>query len=107
MSDVNIDQVLSQLRAMSRAAQGAPVVADSEKTAPGDFAALFKAALDGVNARQKEAGELAAAFEKGDDNVDLTEVMIALQKSRVSFQAMMEVRNKLVSAYKDVMSMTI
>jgi flagellar hook-basal body complex protein FliE len=50
---------------------------------------------------------MRTAFEQGEPGVDLAEVMIAVQKSSVSFQAMVEVRNKLVDAYKDVMNMPV
>jgi len=76
-------------------------------TSAPDFSEMFKNAVDGVNANQMKAGELATKFEKGDPSVDLPEVMIALQKSSVSFQAMTQVRNKLVEAYKDIMNMPV
>jgi flagellar hook-basal body complex protein FliE len=60
-----------------------------------------------VNANQKASGDLQKRFEQGDPSVDLPEVMIAMQKSSVSFQAMTQVRNKLVEAYKDVMNMPV
>lgn len=72
-----------------------------------NFSSTLKNAIDSVNETQKEAGKLAKAFEVGDPNVDITRVMIAIQKSSVSFQAMTQVRNKLVEAYKDVMSSSI
>ncbi|MDF1762492.1 MAG: flagellar hook-basal body complex protein FliE [Oleibacter sp.] len=72
-----------------------------------DFQSMFKNAIDKVNDNQKVAGNLATRFEQGDASVDLPEVMIALQKSSVSFQAMTQVRNKLVEAYKDVMNMPV
>lgn len=72
-----------------------------------DFQTMFKNAIDTVNATQKNASALATRFEQGDPTVDLPEVMIALQKSSVSFQAMTQVRNKLVEAYKDVMNMSV
>ena len=72
-----------------------------------DFQNMFKGAIDQVNANQKAAGQLATKYEQGDPSVDLPEVMIALQKSSVSFQAMTQVRNKLVEAYKDVMNMPV
>lgn len=72
-----------------------------------DFQKLFKQAINQVNDNQKTASSLATRFEQGDPNVDLPEVMIALQKSSVSFQAMTQVRNKLVEAYKDVMNMPL
>jgi flagellar hook-basal body complex protein FliE len=47
------------------------------------------------------------AFEMGDDSVDLSEVMIAAQKSTISFEALSQVRNKLMKAYQDVMNMPV
>lgn len=72
-----------------------------------NFQTMFKNAIDGVNAKQQQANSLATRFEQGDPNVDLPEVMIALQKSSVSFQAMTQVRNKLVDAYKEIMNMPL
>jgi flagellar hook-basal body complex protein FliE len=60
-----------------------------------------------VNATQQTATDMANAFEVGQSNVDLTDVMIASQKASVSFQAMTQVRNKLVQAYQDIMQMPI
>ena len=77
-----------------------------DNTVP-DFQSMFKNAIDNVNEAQKTAGSLATRFEQGDPSVDLPEVMIALQKSSVSFQAMTQVRNKLVEAYKDIMNMPV
>jgi flagellar hook-basal body complex protein FliE len=68
---------------------------------------MFKNAINNVNENQKVAADLANRFEQGDPSIDLPEVMIALQKSSVSFQAMTQVRNKLVEAYKDVMNMPV
>ena len=75
-------------------------------TAP-DFETMFKNAINTVNRHQMQAGELQQRFEMGDPRVDLPEVMIAAQKSAVSFQAMTQVRNKLISAYEDIMNMPI
>jgi flagellar hook-basal body complex protein FliE len=77
-----------------------------DNTVP-DFQTMFKTAIDNVNENQKVAGNLATRFEQGDASIDLPEVMIALQKSSVSFQAMTQVRNKLVEAYKDIMNMPV
>lgn len=77
-----------------------------DNTVP-NFQAMFKTAIDNVNAQQQTASSLAARFEQGDPNIDLPEVMIALQKSSVSFQAMSQVRNKLVDAYKEIMNMPV
>ncbi len=72
-----------------------------------DFQAMFGNAINNVNKLQKTSGDLRTRFEKGDPMVDLPEVMIAAQKASVSFDAMKEVRNKLVDAYKDIMNMPV
>ena len=102
MSDINVNQVLAQMRAMSIEAGSKPQVnGDSGE----DFAAMLKESIDAVNQTQKNSVNMATAFETGQSDVSLAEVMIASQKANVSFQAMLQVRNKLVDAYKDVMSM--
>ncbi len=64
-------------------------------------------AINHVNATQQHAGNLSTRYTQGDPNIDLPEVMVAMQKSSVSFQAMSQVRNKLLEAYKDVMNMPV
>ncbi len=71
------------------------------------FGDLMTKAINNVNEVQKDSSAMATAYEKGVAGVDITDVMIASQKASVSFQAMVQVRNKLVEAYKDVMSMPI
>lgn len=95
---------LNKLRPQSL--QSVEKVASSDNTVP-DFQAMLKNAVDTVNANQKASSDLQTRFDMGDPNVDLPEVMIAMQKSSVSFQAMTQVRNKLVEAYKDVMNMPV
>jgi len=102
MSDMNVNQVLAQMRAMSLEASGNQV---QESGGNNDFAFLLKKSIDSVNDTQQAAGKMSVAFETGDTNVSLAEVMIASQKASVSFQAMLQVRNKLVEAYQDVMNM--
>ena len=71
------------------------------------FGQLFNRAIDQVNDAQKTSAELAKAYEQGRPDIDITDVMIASEKAGVSFQAMVQVRNKLVEAYRDVMNMPI
>jgi len=101
MSDINVNQVLAQMRAMSIEAGSKPPVNNDS----GDFAAMLKQSIDAVNQSQQTSNDLANDFETGKSDVSLAEVMIATQKANVSFQAMLQVRNKLVDAYKDIMSM--
>ncbi|MND02412.1 Flagellar hook-basal body complex protein FliE [compost metagenome] len=67
----------------------------------------MKTSIDAVNEAQSSASEMAAALERGEKSVTLPEVMIALQKASLSFQAMTEVRNRLVNAYQEIMNMPI
>lgn len=71
------------------------------------FSDLFSQAIDKVNSVQQASSTTANAYMRGDPNVDITDVMIASQKSTVAFQAMTQVRNKVVEAYKDIMNMPI
>lgn len=76
-------------------------------TSQSEFGDLFKQALDHVNALQKTSNTLATAVEMGDPKVSLAEAMIAGQKSSVAFEATVQVRNKLVEAYKEIMAMPV
>lgn len=107
MSEMQINAVLAQMRAMAAAA-GIEQPADNAGSAPGvDFGALMKQSLDEVSEAQGKAKELATAFEMAQEGVELPEVMIAMQKASISFQAITQVRNKLLSAYQEVMNMQV
>jgi len=102
MSDMNINQVLAQMRAMSLQAAGSPVQKIDGNTG---FADLLQQSIASVNDIQQSAGKMAEAFETGAANISLADVMVATQKANVSFQATLQVRNKLIEAYHDVMNM--
>ena len=68
------------------------------------FTDLFRQSVEGVNSRRQTSSALAEAFDSGASDVELADVMIAVQKARVSFEALVQVRNKMVAAYKDIMS---
>lgn len=113
----DISGVLDQIRSMQsevhQASRVAPSVkpageADGVKAADApDFSEMLKAAIDKVNETQKTASALRESYEMGDPEVDITQVMIASQKSTVAFEAMSQVRNKLVSAYQEIMRMPV
>jgi flagellar hook-basal body complex protein FliE len=117
MSNIAVDQVLAQIRSLSAQAGTAikPAAQSVAGLQPGNasgvqgpqFGELFKQGMDSVNASQQQAAALADAWERGDSGVDLARVMIESQKAAVSFRALTEVRNRLVSAYQDIMNMTI
>lgn len=106
INSIDMTQLLNRLRATAALAEGrAPEIAETGQRV--DFGALLKQSLNAVNETQQVAGELSARIDSGDPQVNLEEVMIARQKSSISFQAMVQVRNKLVSAYQEVMAMQI
>jgi flagellar hook-basal body complex protein FliE len=117
MSNMAIDQVLAQIRSMSlqTGATVKPAAQLASAMQPGatsavqspQFGQLFKQGIDEVNSTQQKAGALADAWERGDAGVDLAKVMIESQKATVSFRGLVEVRNRLVSAYQDIMNMSI
>ncbi|NWK97103.1 flagellar hook-basal body complex protein FliE [Sphingobium lactosutens] len=78
----------------------------TQGTAPGGFTDALNSALQQVNGLQNKAGEAAASFERG-ETTDIAGVMLAKQQASVSFEATLQVRNKLLSAYKDIMSMPV
>jgi flagellar hook-basal body complex protein FliE len=105
MSSMQISQVLAEMRALQARASGiaeAPVT-----TQPSEFANLMKNSVDHVATMQNQATALADAYESGDKSVDLTKVMLEVQKASLAFRAMTEVRNKLVDAYTQVMNMSV
>lgn len=106
MSTPEINQVLAQMRVVKAQAMGG-VDAPIPQVDQADFGDLLKRSIDAVNETQQEAGRMKTAFEQGQPGLDLAEVMVAVQKSSLSFQAMVEVRNKLVEAYKDIKNMPV
>ena len=106
MSSMQISQVLAEMRALQARASGiseAPPAAAQ----PSDFANLMKNSVDHIASMQNQATALADAYETGDKSVDLTKVMLEVQKASLAFRAMTEVRNKLVDAYQQVMNMSV
>ncbi len=108
----DINSVLTQMRELQAQAQtqiNKPAEMANrigEPDAP-NFGNMLESAVNSVNDQQMEASQLATSFEKGDPNVDLTQVMISMQKASISFQAMTQVRNRLITAYEDIMRMTV
>lgn len=111
-----IEAMLAQLKAAAAqpaASGGVDGIAPSslldkpQATQRVDFSDALKASLDQVNNAQLQADKLGQNFAMGDDKVSLSDVMISMQKANISFQATVQVRNKLVSAYHDIMNMQV
>jgi flagellar hook-basal body complex protein FliE len=105
MKQIDMSQMLSEMRALAAQAHSTP--AKDKPSAVADFAGLLRQSVEAVNEAQQQANALAEGFERGDPQMQLSEVMIALQKSRISFLAMTQVRNKLLEAYQDIKNMPI
>lgn len=114
MTSIDVNSLLSQMRAMSSQVRSPEVAFSSTAVRPSssatgqsDFGALLKQSIAAVGQNQADAGRMAAAFERGDKGSDLGSTMVAIQKADLSLNAMTQVRNKLVDAYKDIMNMSV
>lgn len=105
MDTKGIDQLLSQLNAAADMAGGKTVAKPAEGAA--NFADALKGAIEQVNSAQQSADKQAQDFQVGKPDANVQDVMISLQKASLSFQTMVQVRNKLVAAYQDVMNMQV
>jgi flagellar hook-basal body complex protein FliE len=102
--------ILSQNGALQRAAGH---IADAKADTGVDplgagpsFGKTMVDALSAVNAQQGKANDLSAAYERGDTH-DIVQVMVERQKAAIGFEASLQVRNKLLSAYRDIMNMPV
>ncbi|MGO4392525.1 flagellar hook-basal body complex protein FliE [Variovorax sp. M-6] len=103
MSIAAIESVLQQMRVTSLQAGFTPAAAAPTET--GGFAAELKRSLDNISGAQTRAYGQAEAFELGKPGIALNDVMVDLQKANVAFQTGLQVRNRLVSAYQEVMNL--
>lgn len=108
MSSTDISQILDQMRAVSMQAQVSPRVSDGPAAAGAtSFSDVLKNSLGAVSETQAAASDLSEKFQAGDSSVDLAQLMVATEKASVSFEAMTQVRNKLVDAYQEIMRMQV
>ena len=106
MSISSIESVLQQMRSVSQAFQaGERGDAAAGAEATGGFAGELKKSLDRISGAQQAASSQAEAFELGKPGVALNDVMVDMQKAGIGFQMGLQVRNKVVTAYQEVMNM--
>lgn len=123
-SGIDAGQIQAMLAQMRKAAQGpnadqafeiaeslqsgtTPTKNGGQPSDKVDFGDVLKQSLDQVNQLQQTSKQMSKEFAMGDDSVDLADVMIAGQKASIGFQATVQVRNKLVQAYTDMMNMQV
>lgn len=112
MSQIDVNSVLSQIRALQTqsTAPSRPantVVGAAGTQGPGSFGKVMEAALDRVSLSQAKAGDLQNKFQLGDANTDLASVMLASSRAQVEFKGLVEVRNRMVRAYQDIMNLPL
>ncbi|MCW8826397.1 MAG: flagellar hook-basal body complex protein FliE [Gammaproteobacteria bacterium] len=116
MNTIDSSQLLTQLRAASLQAQGlnTPEIGvgagngiEQSPAAKGDFSSMLSRSIDMVNNMEKSSSNLASEFEMGNPNVTLPEVMIAKAKAGIAFEGMVQVRNKVVESYQEIMRMPV
>lgn len=115
-SQPDINSVLQQMRQIRQQTQAGVGVVPTEldvgitnkvaDPARSEFGGALKTALDAVNGLQQSAAASQTAFATGQET-DLVKVMVESQKASVGFQAMVQVRNRMVTAYQDIMKMPI
>lgn len=109
-TSMSIDQVLAQMRQIRRNAgldKAPDLLPPTQQTEKSGFGNLLQDALGKVNELQNNTDALQTEYIRSDGATDITRVMVASQKSSVAFQATVQVRNKLVEAYKEIMSMPV
>lgn len=92
--------------AVARAGMGGAAPA-ANKVAGANFADAMSQALQAVSSQQGEARRLQREVQLDNPNVSLEETMVAMQKGQIGFQAVLQVRNRLVSAYSEIMNMQV
>jgi flagellar hook-basal body complex protein FliE len=111
MSQMEIDAVLAQIRSLSSQTRvGMPKMGGPEATqqsGKSEFASLMAKGIDSVNQTDQRATKLSDAFQRGEPGVELPQVMLEMQKATLGFRAVTEVRNRLVTAYQDIMNMQV
>ena len=109
MNNMNVDQVLMQMRVLAAQAKGVQDVSGVEQGQgpTSNFSDMLVNSIKAVNDAQMASGDLKQRFDMGDQGVSMVDVAIASEKAKIAFTAMSEVRNKLVKAYQDIMSMPV
>lgn len=105
----NVNSVLAQMKSIESMAKSTPleIGTNVKQTDNPSFSDMMVKAIDNVNDSQQAANSLGKRFEMGDESVDLAQLMVSMQKASISFKALTEVRNKLLTAYQDVMNMPV
>jgi len=106
MNTPAVDGLLAQMR-IAAAAAGLHEPGHAAQSGKVDFSNVLKSSLDGVAQAQAKSEAMQKAFVLGDERVSLSDTMIAMQRASINFQTTVQVRNKFVQAYNDIMNMQV
>ncbi|MEM0910058.1 MAG: flagellar hook-basal body complex protein FliE [Pseudomonadota bacterium] len=107
--EINPNSLYQELQAMAAEAKQPNQELTQLDTNPSkaQFAEMLNEAVNGVNDLQKTSRELTQQFEMGDPNVSLIDVTVAREKSSIAFEATLQVRNRMLEAYRTIMNMPV
>ncbi len=105
MNQIDTSSMLAQMHAMAERARGTDTAAQQPDGA--GFGDLLRHSIDRVNELQQQSRSAKEAFQAGVGEMSLAEVMLASEKAGIAFQAVLQVRNKVIRAYQDVISMPL
>ena len=108
-SNASIQSMLRTLAAHQAEASsglGMSEAAQAQANAAPGFGQAVNRALEQVNDAQMRSSSLQEAYERGEP-VPLTDVVIGMQKSSLAFEATLQVRNKVLKAYEDILNMPV
>ncbi len=111
-NNINVQQLLAQMRVLEAQAKAQVntdnlAVNEAQQAQKTDFSQVLSESINNVNDTVMESSKMAAAFEKGEADISMAQLMIQMEKASVSFQAMTQVRNRLLSAYQEIMNMPV
>jgi flagellar hook-basal body complex protein FliE len=107
MDPISMTSLLAKLQEARAMVSGLPAPASPTAPKQVDFASMLKGSIDRVDQTQVSANQMAEQFQLGDPKVTLEDTMVALQKANISFQSALQIRNRVVSAYHDIMALQI
>lgn len=102
MNEITPADILSRIRELNQTPEVTP-----PSPTQGSFATTLTESIEDVSRMQHEANNLAVKFQTGDESTSVVDVMLASQKASIAFHATAEVRNKLVTAYQEIMNMPV
>lgn len=107
INNIDGNQLLMQLRMAAQQARADGALPVENPSSAGSFSSMLTQSIDKVNDMSQTSSRLGTAFEMGDPNVTLPDVMIAKAKAGIAFEGMVQVRNKVVEAYQEIMRIQV